>query len=417
MKNLLRIFIIVVYVFLSLSNVYASEEAFPVITSVYPEYGASSIDTTIKISISFSGPMDKRSVEDMFYIFPEIKGKFKWDGNTLKFEPQKPLLPSTSYFVSFTSSIKSSAGMPVILTYFSTTPQALCVGPDGNIQIVGLNKQVEKLDVQGNNPVWSADNSRIVYDYEGDIWTVYSNGKQKEKLTEDETITATNPLWNPHVDLIAFVGNNAADVANIYMVEPESKIVTQLTAFFQPTTINEIKWSPDGLYCAFLRDGQIWIMDPDGNNMRRLTTDDLNCKGNFSWSPAGTKIAFSGDLNVWVGDIYSFEFRKMSFDNTKTGKLDWSKSNMVVFESEGITIMEADGSSEIQIATAGKEPLWINSGKHLSYILPLHNQENTSQLWLLSSDGLTKEKIAVIGAQSNSVAWSKNIGFKLPQAK
>ncbi|MCP4649480.1 MAG: hypothetical protein GY853_05275 [PVC group bacterium] len=413
MKNYLFLFLLCVSMLcIDVSFLSAEVEApFPMITVASPEYGVSDIDTTTDILVTFSGVMHKKSVEESFYIFPEIKGKFKWEKNTLVFKPRKQLLPSTSYFVTFTSGVKGANGMPLILTYFSTTPQALCVGPEGELQIVGKNTQVEKLKVKGNNPVWSSDNSRIVYDYEGEIWTVDSDGKDEIQLTEDESLIASYPRCNPFTELIAFVGTNSAGGANVFTVETETKIIRQLTAFFDSQGVNEIKWSPDGLYCAFLRGGQIWIMNPDGTNMRRLTTNDLQCEGNFSWSPAGTKIAFSGDENVWVGDIYSLEFRKLSFDNPKTGRLDWAKNNKVVYEAEGLTIMDSDGSAEIQVATAGKNPLWINSGKYLSYILPLYNKKNTAQLWLMSADGLTKEKIAVIGAGSDFVSWSKNIGF------
>ena len=384
---------------------------FPQIESVFPEYGSTSVDTTTLVKISFKVTMDKNSVEDNFYIYPEIKGRFKWDGNTLVFKPRKPLLPSTSYFVTFTPQIKDINSMPLISTHFSTTAQALCVSPRGGIQIVGQNMQVEKMRVKGNNPVWSADNSRIVYDHQGEIWAIDSAGRNKVQLTDDETLLAIKPTANTFADLVAFVGINDAGVANVYTVEEKTKIIHQLTGFFQPATIDIIKWSPDGLYCAFLREGQIWIMAPDGNNMRKLTTEELICKNSFSWSPAGTKIAFSGSENVWMGDIYSLEFRKLSFDNAKTGKLDWSLNNKIVYETQGLTIMEADGSREIQVLTAGISPLWINSGSFLSYILPLHNDKNIGQLWIMSGDAIDKEKIADIGAQTDSVSWSKNIGF------
>jgi len=91
--------------------------------------------------------------------------------------------------------------------------------------------------------------------------------------------------------------------------------------------------------------------------------------------------------------------------------LDWSANNKIAFESEGITVMNADGSDEVKITTAAKKPQWINEGRMISLVLPLHNQENTAQLWVMSPDGKSKRKIAVIANEFTNISWSKNIGF------
>lgn len=146
--------------------------------------------------------------------------------------------------------------------------------------------------------------------------------------------------------------------------------------------------------------------------MRRLTTNEISCKVNFAWSPGGTKIAFSGSENIWIGDIYSSELRKISFDNPKTGMLDWSADNKIVYEAEGLVIMEPDGSHEVQVATAARFPRWIDEGKILSFILPLHNKDNpAAQLWTMNAEGTEKKKFAVISGRHISLSWSKQIPF------
>jgi Tol biopolymer transport system component len=64
------------------------------------------------------------------------------------------------------------------------------------------------------------------------------------------------------------------------------------------------KWSPDGTKIAFTRvigdadrDGNfdIYVMNADGSNPRRLTTDPASHDNDPSWSPDGTKIAFLCD--------------------------------------------------------------------------------------------------------------------------
>ena len=46
--------------------------------------------------------------------------------------------------------------------------------------------------------------------------------------------------------------------------------------------------SPDGQLIAYVRDGQIWLMRPDGSEQRQLTT------GGFRpvWSPDGRRLVY-----------------------------------------------------------------------------------------------------------------------------
>ncbi|MFH1458958.1 MAG: Ig-like domain-containing protein [Candidatus Omnitrophota bacterium] len=404
-------FVFILFFLLNFKLCYAVD--IPRIAKIYPEYGKINVDTLTEISIIFNTQMDKESIEKNFFIYPEIKGEFSWQENTLIFKPQEPLLPSTSYFVTFTPQLKTTKNIPLVLTYFSTPAQGLCLGLNGNINIVSINGKSEEIPVKGMNPVWTPDNKRVIYEYQGKIWQVNTNGENSVPLLEDGfTFQASQPECNPVADLIAFIGTNAAECDNIYTIETKTKIVKQLTSFFEPNLINNLRWSPDGLYLAFLRAGQVWIMNQDGTGLSKLTTDELTCKTNFAWSPGGTKIVFSGEDNIWIGDIYSYELRKMTFDSPNIGMLDWSNDNKIVFESEGITIMNADGSNELQITTAGKKPVWVNGGEILSFVLPLHKDDYSAQLWIMSANGMSKDKIAVLDWRYPGISWSKNLGFK-----
>jgi len=408
--NLITFFLFCLMIF-SVNNIFA-QQVIPEIKKIVPAYGAVDVDTQSQVAITFNSAMDKKSVEKNFNIFPQVSGDLKWQENTLVFKPHKPLLPSTSYFISFTPELKTITGIPLSVTYFSTPAEGVFVGPAGNINIVSMNANVQELGVKGNNPVWSRDNKSIIYDFDGLIWKVDTSGKNKEKISyEDETYKASHPVCNLLSDWIAFIGTNSAGSANVYTIDLETDVIQQLTVFYEPTRIEHLSWSPDGLYLAFLRAGQVWIMNNDGKDLKKLTTDELECKENFAWSPGGTKIAFTGTNNVWIGDIYSMELRKMSFDDSKTGVLDWSQDNKLAFVLEGITIMNADGSDEIKVLSAAQNPVWINNGELLSFVLPLDDKDNNAQLWVMDSKGENKKKVAVISSDQIHVSWSRNIGY------
>ncbi|MCK4993875.1 MAG: Ig-like domain-containing protein [Candidatus Omnitrophica bacterium] len=389
-----------------------AQRAIPVIERIEPVYGAIDVDTQTKVSITFNSDMDKKSVKKNFHIFPEVKGILNWQDSTMIFSPHKPLLPSTSYFISFTPDLKNINGIPLSVTYFSTPAEGVFVGPEGEISIVSINAKVQKLNRKGNNPVWSSDNKSIIYDFEGAIWKIDTVGNNKEQISyDDETYKATQPVCSTFLDKIAYLGTNSAGSANVFTIDLKTEMLLQLTSFYEPTKIEHLSWSPDGLYLAFLRAGQIWIMNNDGKDLKKLTTDELVCKDNFAWSPGGTKIAFTGPENVWVGDVYSAELRKMSFDDSKTGVLDWSQDNKLAFVLDGITIMNADGSEEIKVLSAAKNPVWINNGELLSFVLPLEGQDNKAQLWVMDSKGENKKKITEINSEQRDVSWSSNIGY------
>jgi Tol biopolymer transport system component len=70
-------------------------------------------------------------------------------------------------------------------------------------------------------------------------------------------------------------------------------------------------WSPDGNKIAFQRENsdnnfkdQIWVMDADGSNQRKLT-DVSGLNWYPSWSPDGKKIAFISDRDNGMQEIYS----------------------------------------------------------------------------------------------------------------
>jgi Tol biopolymer transport system component len=68
------------------------------------------------------------------------------------------------------------------------------------------------------------------------------------------------------------------------------------------------KWSPDGGSIAFSRERNIWLVDPDGSNLRQLTScpktyaaSRLRCSKEYPvWSPDGSRIAFQGLDGIYV---------------------------------------------------------------------------------------------------------------------
>ncbi len=57
------------------------------------------------------------------------------------------------------------------------------------------------------------------------------------------------------------------------------------------TQASEARWSPDGKRVAYRTGGQLWIVDADGANARRISNVNAGASGPV-WSPTGDRIAF-----------------------------------------------------------------------------------------------------------------------------
>lgn len=97
-------------------------------------------------------------------------------------------------------------------------------------------------------------------------------------------------------------------------------------------------WSPGGAQVAFTssRDWdswpwppQIWIMDADGGNPTRLTSDDA-----FNeypcWSPDGNRLAFmsnrDGNWEIYIMDLDGSNQRNLTKNSAKDHSPDWAIS-------------------------------------------------------------------------------------------
>ena len=190
--------------------------------------------------------------------------------------------------------------------------------------------------------------------------------------------------------------------SDIYIMNDDGGNVRQLT----DTPISEYRprWSPDGKYITFERNlGQIaekpnaqqydiFIMDSDGSNERRLTDHPVN-DGFHTWSPDGQQLAFSSSRNGWP-EIYILELASGAIRQlTNNGENDafssmpgWSPDGQHIVHEQVITgggrhiyITDIDGK-ETRPFLKGRQlhligdtviskhaPRWSPDGKHVMY--------------------------------------------------
>jgi hypothetical protein len=77
------------------------------------EPNGSQVARNTPITITFSRPVDQRSAERSFVLYPPVRGRFQWrDDRTMVFVLAEPLKPRTTYRVTIRSGLQDARGRP-----------------------------------------------------------------------------------------------------------------------------------------------------------------------------------------------------------------------------------------------------------------------------------------------------------------
>jgi TolB protein len=169
------------------------------------------------------------------------------------------------------------------------------------------------------SPAWAPDGIRIVFvsDYGGDLnlWTITDDGNNLRGLTDTEGADK-DPSWSPDGERIVFAsersGRAGSGVTQIFSITTDGETVQQLTvsgnSSYAPV------WSPDGRRIAFASDrngdGDIFIMDADGQQTFLLTVDDRGAEDRRpSFTPTGQEVAFISNRGGGTFQVYTVDLQ------------------------------------------------------------------------------------------------------------
>jgi TolB protein len=105
----------------------------------------------------------------------------------------------------------------------------------------------------------------------------------------------TEPTWSPTGRQLAFISDRAGS-PHVYVMDAEGTSVRQLTSGGFHT---QPRWSPKGdtlVYTARQGVHDLWIVNVDGSNPRRLTGGTGDSQG-ATWAPNGRHLAFQSNRN------------------------------------------------------------------------------------------------------------------------
>lgn len=250
----------------------------------------------------------------------------------------------------------------------------------------------------------------------------------KERLEDKVTRRLTNnganegsPTWSPDGKKIAFISDRDKKSScdqnfEIYSINPDGSDEKRLTD--HPAIDMHPFWSPDGKKIGFtsqrdinlenpnILNPEVYVMDPDGRNEKRLTNHPAEDWGN-SWSHDGKKILLTSDRSGnW--DVYS-----MNVDGTGLNNLtkhsawdmdpDWSPdSSKIVFASNRggtyasdfrIYVMNADGSDVKKLMDDEHiciYPRWSPDGTKIAF---MSERDENWDIYSINVDGTGLKKL------------------------
>jgi Tol biopolymer transport system component len=219
------------------------------------------------------------------------------------------------------------------------------------------------------------------------IFTMSADGSSERRLTEADGDGANDgspffqidPAWSPDGSKIAFASGRTG-TSDIYVMNADGTQTRRLTSTDQndahPT------WSADGRTLAFTRGGDIYEMSADGSSPRRIS-DVLVEESDPAWSPDGEWVAYvrrtpgTAVQEVWVMRPDGSERHALTRQNGSAFTPAWAPDGTrIAFstnaESEVYELFTIglDGKGLRQVApTAGDnfEPSWSPDGTKIAY--------------------------------------------------
>lgn len=240
-------------------------------------------------------------------------------------------------------------------------------------------------------PIWSPDGTKIAIcsnkNGNEEIYVMNTDGSNPVNIT-NHPADECDSGWSPDGTRILFKSNRDGDWKNnkednweLYVMDADGSNQTRLTDTPGYELSTGQAWSPDGsqiVFCSTMDkkffkgknqydDFDLYIMDADGTNVRRLTFTEGQ-ESYAYWSPDGKRISYTHvekDAPIEAHGGENYEIYTIRPDGTDITRLTnhpgfdfegwWSPDSKTMVYSSGeespqaIYIMNADGSNKVRL--------------------------------------------------------------------
>lgn len=184
-------------------------------------------------------------------------------------------------------------------------------------------------------PDWSPDGEKLIFNSDHDdepvdvpdLWGMNLDGTNKVEYLDSPPTADFNPQWAPSGETILFVSNRDGNY-NLYLMDADGSNIRRLTD--DPANEYNPCWSPDGTKIAYTSDRagttDVCVIDADGTNVTCITSHS-GADHTPDWSPAGDRIVFvsdrSGQIDLWIVDADGSNPQQLTNDLAPDLHPDW----------------------------------------------------------------------------------------------
>jgi Tol biopolymer transport system component len=195
----------------------------------------------------------------------------------------------------------SPDGTRIAYNYRTWTTGGIAVAPasGGAPTIITANQN----GAGDTNPVWSPDSRSLAfarqrYGLPGSrIWVAAANGSGARLLTHAGRYYDQAPSWSPEGGRLAFTRSDFIEGSRnrIWVMNADGSAKRHVTS--EPNRGNDYEpaWSPDGTLIAYVHNGRVFTVEPDGSHKRFADTRRLpkfTIDFEPQWSADGSRLAF-----------------------------------------------------------------------------------------------------------------------------
>jgi TolB protein len=122
-----------------------------------------------------------------------------------------------------------------------------------------------------------------------------------------DMINRYSPDWSPNGSRILFNWSTLDEGRGLAWIRPDGSGLETLELY-----ASEGRFSPDGKRIAYVRDGNIKLMNLAGRRTRLLTSDASSDGYSPDWSPDGKRITYTGPEGLYLLDVKTGEVVNLS---------------------------------------------------------------------------------------------------------
>jgi Tol biopolymer transport system component len=179
------------------------------------------------------------------------------------------------------------------------------------------------------DPTWSPDGTRIAFastrDGNLELYVMHADGTGVTRITNDAAADGS-PAWSPDGSTIAFVSSRDSSRSggrDLYRVRPDGTRLERLTVGASVTT-DVAAWSPDGSRVAFhsAHGGNDYDVElvRIADHARSTLAQSKRYEGMYAWSPDGKRLALISARDsaeaMYVIDADGTNLRRLTTDQT-----------------------------------------------------------------------------------------------------